>query len=451
MSGEITPFFYLALLTIAILGIFLQLKHYSLPVHADSGEFIYRGVLEREGEKFKIRGVTRNWKYLLFAYRHYSLTNFQDQDGCPAIQNKELVYRLMTWFFRGSQFKAKDFRLLFFLYHGCTILMMGVLGEASGGPYAGLGTALLFAFFSASPFSDPSQIHAEHYATLPMAAACTCLLVGLKTGGEPWLVAAGFLLVLVTLLIKLTYGAEFIFLGILVLGVGGPGGLVHYLLGLAIFLALLTFIYGCRGQGKNLYLWLIQTALWIKDYRANGKVLRSEVSGLTVEGEGDQSSLWNQVRRQEKYHVFLRQVLPLFVGAGLFMINLIVNGLTITAGLILVWGVAAVLSVNYQKKYYLSHTVPLLSPAVLMSGMMVPIILLPPLTTYKILSIFIICCSFIYSWPAWRPYLSCPDPLQYHCRLYKTLENLNTLRALAVEPIAQYLHEKTTQGERILQ
>lgn len=449
MNGEIMPLFYVSLLAVAGLGMYLQLKHYSLPIHADSGEFIYRGVLEGEGEKFQIKEINKPWKELLVVWRNWSLSGFIG--GYPAIQNKMFVYQLMTWFFRGSQFKVKDFRLLFSLYHGCTIFMMGVLGELCGGPYAGLGTALLYAFFSASPFGDPSQIHPEHYATLPVAVACVFLLVGLQTGGWPWLITAGSLLALVTLLIKLTYGGEFIFLGIFVLLAGGPAGLALYLLGLAIFLVLLALVYGLRGQGKHLYCWLVQTGLWIKEYRTKSQVLRSEVSGLGVGEENAMLSLWTKIRRQEKYRALLRQVTPLFVGAGLFVIDLISGGLTVAKGLVCFWGAAAVIAVMLQKKYYLAHTVPLLGPATLITGMVIQINLMAPITAYKFISILIICLSFFYSWPAWRPYLTCSDPLEYHCQFYKTLGNLNTLRALAVEPIAQYLQEKTDQGERILQ
>lgn len=125
MSGEITPVFYLALLAIAGWGVYLQMRHYSLPVHADSGEFIYRGVLEREGEKFQVMDIKMPWKELLTVWRHWSVDSILQ--GYPAIQNKILVYQTMTWFFRNSQFQAKDFRLLLGLYHGCTILTMGAL------------------------------------------------------------------------------------------------------------------------------------------------------------------------------------------------------------------------------------------------------------------------------------------------------------------------------------
>lgn len=449
MNGETMVLFWLALLAAAGMGIYLQLKNYSLPVHADSGEFIYQGVLEREGERFKIREIKHSWREVLTAYRHWSLNDFFR--GVPAIQNKMLVYQIMTWYFRGGQFKAKDFRLLFGLYHGCTILMLGVLGELGGGLYAGLATAWLYAFFSASPFVDASQIHAEHYATLPLAGAAACLLLGLQTGGWPWLVMAGGLLAMVTLLIKLTYGAEFFFLGIFVLGASGPYGLGYYLLGAAIFLVLLVIIYGLRGQGKHLYWWLLQTGLWIKEYLAKSQVLRQEVIGPKGGKENTIPPLWSQIRHQEKYRVLFRQVTPLFLGAGLFVINLISGDMTVAKGLVCFWGTAAVIAVIYQNKYYLAHTVPLLGPITLITGMMIQINLASPLTTFKFISILIMCLSFFYSWPAWRPYLSCSGPLEYHCQVYKTLGNLNTLRALAVEPIALYLQGKTDQGERILQ
>jgi hypothetical protein len=441
--------FVLALLAIAGWGIYLQLRNYSLPVHADSGEFIYRGVLEREGERFQTREIKNSWKEVLTAYRHWSPSAFFA--GVPVIQNKILVYRIMTWYFRGSQFGAKDFRLLCGCYHGGTILILGVLGELAGGPYAGLATAGLYAFFSASPFVDASQIHAEHFATLPVAGACACLLLGLQTGGWPWFVAAGFLLALVTILIKLTYGAEFCFLGTFVLLATGPYGLGAYLLGLVISLVLLALFYGLQGQGKHLYWWLLQTGLWIKEYLAKSQFLRSKTSGVETEKENAARSWWMKSKSQEKFRVLLRQIAPLIIGAGLLVINLITGGLTMAQGLVCFWGAAAVIAAIYQNKYYLAHTVPLLGPATLMTGMMIQVNLAAPITADKILSIFIICLSFIYSWPAWRPYLLSPGSLEYHCRIYKTLGNLDTLRALAVEPIAQYLREKTGPRERILQ
>ena len=448
MNGEPT-LFWLGILAAAGMGIYWQLKNYSLPVHADSGEFIYQGVLEREGERFKIREIKHSWREVLTAYRHWSLNDFFR--GVPAIQNKMLVYQIMTWYFRGGRFKAKDFRLLFGWYHGCTILMLGVLGELGGGLYAGLATAWLYAFFSASPFVDASQIHAEHYAALPVAGACACLLIGVQTGGWPWLVTAGFWLALVSLLIKVTYGAEFFFLGVFVLLASGPYGLGYYLLGAAIFLVLLAIIYGLRGQGKHLYWWLLQTGLWIKEYLAKSQVLRQEVTEPEGGTQHTISPLWSRIRHQEKYRVLFRQVTPLFLGAGLFAINLISGDMTVAKGLVCFWGAAALMAVILQNKYYLAHIVPLLGPATLITGMMLQINLMPPITTYKIVAIVIMLLSFFYSWPAWRPYLSGAGPLAYHCQLYKTLGNLNTLRALAVEPIALYLQGKTDQGERILQ
>lgn len=452
--------FLLALLVITAFGVLLQIRHYRLPIHADTGEFIYRGILEREGEVFQPEELTISWKALLTYWwpREFpgriqmTLEDLICHGGYPVIQNKALIYQLMTWFYRYSWFQAKDFRFLFGIYHAATIFVLGITGWLCGGLVTGILTALFYAGFSASPFTDLAQIHAEHYAILPLAGAGACLLLGVQPNGWLYLVLAGLLLGLVTILIKLSFAMECLFFAGFTLLVGGSSGLLCFILGIVLFVLILFLIYGLNGQGKHLFCWLVASWRWLRYYHSKSEILRTPVHQTENQDRTAKlRSAWLPCDFPYKYRVFLRQMTPLLLGVGLFVIRLGLENLT--AGMLLAcyWGAAALLAVIWQDKYYLAHTLVLIAPATLMTALAIhPAISAFP-TYGSIFTLLFIFIALFWCWAAWRPYLTRLSPLAYHCRFYQTLENLNTLRNLAVEPIAVYLHHRTGPGDRILQ
>lgn len=418
----------LSILFIFALNLLLQVRTRKLPLHPDSGLFLYRAILSRTGEKF--RYGKRTGKGVFDFSGDYS-----------RFQIKFLVYKIMEVLYRVTSPNPKAFRVFFAFYNSFSTLAVYALGSLAFGWATGLLSAILFVLLSANPFSDSHQIHAEHYAVLPLLTAILLLLLGIRENSllSPFL--SGMFMAVTVFLFKITFLFELPALLALPLLLHAPLYDFPFFFG---FAALLCIVYmGC---------WYFDT-------------LPSFYAMLNIFTSRDifkhyKNSMKSDLQKATPLRSFSPDLilkissgsLPfLFLVCLMFLLGFPPGPLEI---FILLWALLSVFGIVMQGKYFQAHLFPLFAPLALMGGRglsshfstgfpygySIPQILLLILTI-----------GFFLFWlrDLFRFHLLF-SPLQYHIEKC-AIRNYQTLSFLATEPIAAYIRRQTPRGARILQ
>jgi hypothetical protein len=417
-----------ALLLILSLNLLLHLRTLKLPLHPDSGLFLYRAILSRVGERF-VYG-RRTGKGVFDFVGDYS-----------RFQIKYLVYVFMNTLYRCLPPDPKAFRIFFALYNGLTALALYAFAGLTLGWAEGAFGAIIFVLLSANPFSDSHQLHAEHYAVLPIILSLLSLLIGIKGHVALLIILCGLLMGIVVFLFKITFLADLVAVLTLPLLFAKPLFLLYVLLGVLI---LVSLIYaGCR-----LFDTLPSFYAMMNIFTA-GSILRHYKNSLESQIQSGDSNNHFSPRLILALSSWSLPVLLLLclLFAARFQAKPI-------EWFVLIWISCSTLGLVAQGKYYQAHLFPLYPSLSLICGISLSWVLqynLAPHFPFLGWALLLLTAIFLLLWLAvllkWHfVYTS----LQYHIKKY-SLRDYQTLSFLAVEAIADYIRSNSPAGSRILQ
>lgn len=181
-----------------LINLFYQLKVRKLPIHPDSGLFLYATLMSKEGYKL-IPGKYLNYKNSLSFHGDY-LRLFQ----------KYFLFIIIKIFFYFVPSNPKNFRYLFAFYNSLNILMVYSFSTLLFGHLAGITSAFIFTIICLDPFSDSSELHIEHFAILPFFLVLSIFYQLVQSQNNLLFILAGIFSAILILLFKITFLLEII-------------------------------------------------------------------------------------------------------------------------------------------------------------------------------------------------------------------------------------------------
>lgn len=446
-------------------GLFLRFRKY--PLHADTGQYLYQGVLEAAGCRFGVirrgrggkvepgstpEGLTPREEAAMFpAPRHAMIEFFQRFAGSLfPYNNKVAAYTLLRWWTKLSG-HPKSFRIFFLFWTMIGAGTIFFLGRLLASPLVGGFASLLFVLYLASPFLDSAQTHSEHYAILFLILPAL-LLWSAGGGGAgslvPFFLAGLFLWVLVLFKPSFVLEAAFFsavplfffgnFSGTIFVGAGIVAGFVFQLLW--------AWLKGEHWEFLGIF--SLANMLRYRAFMARAHTKRLSVLAVTPT-ETPQALLRTVWESFKSYRPFFQQFLPLFFLVMVFPMFLSQSPEFTRAGLFLLsWLFVALLSALVQRQYYFSHLVPIIIPASLIGGFSLTLSI--ELLSGSQLTQFLLALGIL-SVLAAASYISYlfTDPLSAQWKLYATLNHRHTIRFAASEVIGDFIRRRTQPGEPI--
>ncbi|MBI2587689.1 hypothetical protein HYW30_00080 [Candidatus Azambacteria bacterium] len=428
----------LALFPILVLSWFLLFRLRQQPLHADSGQYLYRGILEASGDRFPLirrsrETLSQPQTAMFFAPIARAREFFRrNAGGIFPWNNKIAAYSLILWWAR-SHPHPKSFRIFFAWYNLLGVLGLFLLGKTFVGDAVGLLAALGFALYMASPYVDSHQTHSEHYA-VPFLLGIPLALWSL--GGSGSLPSFFLLGIAVWFLIlfkpTLLFQAAFFvwtpflffshFLPTVILASGVALGFFGF------------FLFAMVRKEQWEFLAIFSLAGMLRYRRTIAKAHIEQLSGQA---------------EAPSYVGFLKQFSPLFFLVGFFPLLVLPFPEFTKVGLfLLAWLLTTLLEVRVQGQYFFSHLVPVLLPSFLIASL--SLVLASELLFGGLWIGFfalLLLLAFI-SLSNLLPYFL-TDPLSAHWRLYRALRHRHALRFAASEVIGAYLRGKTLPKEPV--
>lgn len=411
------------ILIIAIfLAVYLQAKLQKLPLHPDTGLFIYRAQLENAGITLVPKLIPNGDK------RYYCA------EGCFPTKPKAAVYFLVKLLLRYCRGGIKQYRLYYGFYNALSTIMLYITTTLYFDNMVGALTALLYALYSASPYTDTSQLHAENYGILFVLLALLGIYLGRLEHCLVFCYFAGVLMGLLVMFFKITYLFETAALGIPLcwpdfqLSAFGA-----YFFGVASLVGSTITNYWLRGWLPFFFAWFNLRGLLNYRHIPARCYGRSPTPAL--------SNLFSA-----KYFFFAAQTGVLWFGtlAGLYVNYKDI--LTFPKLIIICAALGALLSIAVQGKYYLAHFFALVPYITIFSAYGNIQLIINGHTTLLTISIILLVCSLI----TLIPYLIIFNPLVYFLKLYHTLKHDCVFGFLAAELIAAYINQNTIITDKIL-
>lgn len=402
---------------------FWQARQVKLPLHPDTGLFIYRGVMEKEG-------IELVPKLFIEPGRGYVCA-----EGYLPTQPKDIVSYLFRLWRKYCPGDVKTYRYYYSLYNCLTVLIVFITTTSFLNATTGVVAAWIYAVYAASPFADGAQLHAENYANMLVLAALLLSYLGLQHQNFLLLYLAGMLMGLLIISFKITYLMETISLGLaLILQPGNYSQAALYLLGVASLMLLMLAYYVWRGWWAFFWSWFNPRLLL--HYRR-----------VPARNYGAKSVSKLKKLLERKYLVFAAQTGFLWFGllACLFYNY---GNMFVMPGIFLGYLlIGSLINVVVQGKYYLSHffaTLPIIS-IISAWGLVSIMAAQPSLTIMMVGALFL-----VVSLQQLFGYLFSYNPLEYFLKFYHLLKHDHILAFLGAEILADYIHEHTATQDRIL-
>ncbi len=420
---------YLSLSCIILLNFVLHYRIRKLPLHPDSGLFLYKAVLSALGEKFTPGRLIKD-EYGGF------------QGDYIRFREKFFLFCAMDLWYKLVPANPKNFRLFFIFYNTLTILSIFTFGKLAFGNGVGVASAFVYVLLTANPFADSSQLHIEHYAILPLVLVLIGLFFGILTYHNIFaLICACTFLCFLVVLYKITFLIETIAIGLF--------SIIHQGITIINCLSLAGFV--CAMFVAN---------IWIYSYCNCAKML-TVFKGLFKSLRHYKETMASDLisgNSKEKLNSF--DVLKVSSGSFPFFFLLIVSYLYCSAPfshlewLLLFLIVASSLGLIIQGKYYMSHILPLFPLVSLLSGNGICFFYKMARENPIPIAKWILFGSLVLLGAIWLrelyKYHFIYTPLEYHLRKC-SIRNYRTLSYLAEEVIADYISKNSQKGERIVQ
>lgn len=420
---------YLSLSCIILLNFVLHYKVRKLPLHPDSGLFLYKAVLSNTGEKFTPGRLIKG-EYGGF------------QGDSIRFREKFFLFRSMDLWYKLVPANPKNFRLFFIFYNTLTILSIFTFGKLAFGNGVGIVSALVYVLLTANPFADSSQLHIEHYAVLPLVLVLIGLFFGILTYQNIFaLICAGIFLCLLVILYKITFLIEAIALGLF--------SIIHEGITVINCLSLAGFI--CTILGINIVIYSY----------CNCAKISTVFSGLFKSLRHYKETMSSDlVSGSSKKKLNFSDLLKVSTGSFPFFSMLIVSYMYCSTPfphfmwLLLFLIIASSFSIIIQGKYYMSHILPLFPIVSLLSGNGILFFYNMAIENSLPITKWIIFGLFALSGTIWLrelyKYHFIYSPLEYHLRKC-SIRNYRTFPYLAEEIIADYINKNSQKWERIVQ
>jgi hypothetical protein len=416
----------LALIPCLFFAFYLQANQKKLPLHPDTGLFAYRGVMENEG-------ITLEPKLHLGPDQKYFCA-----EGYFPTQSKDVIYHLFRLWRKYVPGDIKNYRYYYGFYNLITVVVLYITTSYYFNSAVGLTAAWIYTIYSACPFTDAAQLHAENYGNLVVLAALLFLYLGLQRQSWPLFFLAGVSLGFLIISFKITYIFEAMALGVpLGLQSHGYGPLAVYSLGAISFIGMMLAYYYYRGWWPFFLAWISPRRLW--HYR-----------DLPARNYGDDpgSRIVNLLNK--KYLVFAAQTGFLWFGT-LACLYYYGNELFSNNNLFIVCiMIGSLMNVVMQNKYYLSHFFALLPVLSILSALGL-ILVIDNLIIYNNMVMLLLgIVFFLMSLQQLSGFLFTYNPLEYFIRFYQLLKHDHILSFLAAETVASYIYQHTTARDTIL-
>lgn len=412
------------MITIITLNFVLQYRTLKLPLHPDSGLFLYKAVLSKAGEKF-VGGKFKQAEYSGF------------RGDYARFRNKYFLFLLMDYFYKWIPPKAKNFRYFFMCYNSLNVIAIYVLGRMIFNEQIGIISAFLFILLSANPFADSYQLHIEHYAVLPLLLA----MITLYPGNLHCLIITGLLLTFLLMLCKITFLPEVIVMLLFTVITLKAFAIGNMVIGAGIMFLSIYIISYLLGDLKTLImsLGLKNPTKTLMHYKKIAHSKIAENGGL------------KKLNILELLQISSNS-LPFFLSLAIIYI-IFAFPFSEYVWLLVALFVASGAAIIIQGKYYQSHFFLLVPSVSLIAGKSIFLVYQNIKLDY-LNSIFwiiaVVLGVFYIFWVVELLKYSLKSPLEYHLKKC-ALRNYESLGYLAGEIIARYVMENSKNRDRIVQ
>jgi hypothetical protein len=394
-------------------------------LHPDTGLFIYRGELEKEG-------ILLQPKLYIEPGRNYVCA-----EGYLPTQPKDIVCSLFRLWRKYSSGDIKTFRYYYGLYNMLTVLTIFIATSCYLNTTIGVTAAGIYTVYAASPFADGSQLHAENYANVLIVAALLFSYLGMQHQSLLSIYLAGMLMGFLVISFKIPYLFETLFLGLAFLIVSpNYTPAAAYSLGFISFITLMLAFYLWKGWWPFFWAWFNPGLLL--HYR---KVPARSFSPKPV------SNLPNLL--DKKYLVFAAQTGFLWFGLLACLFYNYANLLRFPGIFLLCLLIGSFVNIVVQGKYYLSHFFAALPVITIISAWgLTSVLSQAQINNALIIVVGVI--LLIISLQQLVGYLFSYNSLEYFLKFYHLLKHDHILAFLAAEIVASYIREHTVAKDKIL-
>ncbi len=403
-----------------------QAMQVKLPLHPDTGLFIYRGVMEKEG-------ISLEPKLFIKPDRDYFCA-----EGYFPTQSKDIIYHLFRLWRKFTSGDIKTYRYYYAVYNLFTVLMLYITASCYLNTTAGLIAAWIYAVYSASPFADTAQLHAENYANLLILAALFFSWQGLQHQSLLMIYLAGMVMGFLVISFKITYLFETLALWLAFIILPPHYSLAGaYSLGFVSFIVLMLAYYLRKGWWQFFWAWCNPRRLW--HYRK-----------VPARNYGTQPAVRIKNLLERKYLVFAAQTGFLWFGLLACLYCNFAKFFTapgIFLGCLLI---GSFFNIVVQGKYYSSHFLAALPVISIISAWGLISIIQEPASIYNSAAITVGTLLLIISLQQLAGYLFRYNPLEFFLKFYHLLRHDHILAFLAAEVIASYIQERTVAQDKIL-
>ncbi|WP_096893665.1 hypothetical protein [Candidatus Scalindua japonica] len=411
---------------VSISAFTLHLRTIKLPLHPDSGYFLYIPFFKRIGYFFSPSKVISSSPPIV--------------TGDYNILGSKFLLRSFAGiiFFLGG--KSKSFRIFYAFYNLLTGIAIYKLASQIGSPLLGLIAASIYLIMSLSPYHDSFQLHAEQYAYLPMILALIAvILAGTLNASHIFtvqsimlLLVSGLLLGMVIMCLKITYAVEAFIICCFSLSRGlGVWGILFMICGIALFVSFILVYTFIRTRSIDLFVYTYFPKMFLyykKSMPAEHNIFKFNVKTYFI-----------------IFSCFLFGICCFLAGIILSVINHNTSIIIIS-----ILPFVSMAGIWFQNKFYMSHFYSLLPFSSIVAAYGVK----QMLGFTGLGFVFFVVISLLLLIPAllqiFQYYLKY-DALTFHIKTSQVINQKHTLNFIAEEGIAEYVKRNSAKDDFVLQ
>ncbi len=451
----------------------------TLPLHPDTAEFLYPGLVVSLKQKYEPYRVLLNrkwWSGTIIALAKKKLAQLEFppapyceintdvplvQGGNPTVQQKMAIYCLFQSLGKIFSNLKTDFRILqTVIIYGIAIIMYNSLACYTSNIVALCGAIFLLVLLTL-PFFDTYQIHAELYGTIVLLFVFWLISASDILGLErKWIFTiSGSILVLLTIFVKITFASDaFVFL-LYPFFVFGQSTNISIVKG--EFAALLVILLVFSFTPYFVKLLKILDPVWLIKYRKQMLSMhKNEIDDHKADGENK----FNESSPKNISWFYLHFNLIFNTGLACLIVFGIITGLFLHTtllslyGFLLLWVFISLVVLKFQNKFYAAHFVPPLIPVTLLWGIAIndvinrlisnrDLIHFQHVAAYGLLVVLII--PFLVAIGVFYKYVVKTKPSTYFLTSYLKRNNPHLLPLLAASSIGEFIKENCPSFDRI--
>ena len=357
------PVIFLFFFIVLVLSCFFYSKTYNEPIHPDSAEFIYPGLMQRLGFGKEYYQVYKNGRYVP-APLHFNRfpphpeeirdERFAPIGSYPRFRQKMLIWVIYELLFKYTDISPRRFRFVNATVFGATSFLLALIIYSQTGFVVALWWMTFFMLLLMLPHFDYYQIHAEIWGAFGLVAAFYCVILNSTLGNRYYLLLAGIILFVVFFLVKITFlPTTGLFILSPVILSGDWSGALSLTITIGVSLSACIVFLIIFGRGKPL-LWTFNIANWGK-YNRRASTSRSY-------SKNKQPDILTTGKLLRHYRLELGLV---SVACGMGLIWLLAAEKTALQLVLALWVMTAALEILVQRKFYPAHYIPIIAPGIM--------------------------------------------------------------------------------------